>query len=91
MKDYLGHEVLHLDVTRLKSNESTLRYEPIRYLGDLQRLDLKPGDKFVLTVDHVLSAVECERLQQQWEAAMGIEYKVVILHGGMKLGVIGGK
>ena len=34
----------------------------IRFLGDLERLDPKPGDKFVLSVDRPLTAHAHDRI-----------------------------
>lgn len=63
--------------------------QDIRFIGDLQRLDVRPGDRFVLTVPVLLSDEEVARLQEQW-AKLGLgDGKVIVLHEGMKLGVIG--
>jgi hypothetical protein len=64
----------------------------IRYLGDLQRLDLKSGDRFVLTVDRPLSMDQHKRIQEAWRLFVGGDddkLKLLILDGGLKIGVIG--
>lgn len=63
--------------------------ERIRYLGDLQRLELKPGEHLVLTVDAPLSQHCCQRLRDNLESLLpGIGCKVIILERGMTLGVM---
>ncbi|OUM00571.1 hypothetical protein [Variovorax sp. JS1663] len=57
----------------------------IRFLGDLQRLQPKPGDVFVLTVDRSLSIEQCEHLRSYWKQVMG-DIKVLVLTEGLKLG-----
>jgi len=60
----------------------------INFLGDLQRLELKPGDRFVLSVPHVLSPEVCARIQEGWRGFAGDKVKLLILTDGMKLGAI---
>lgn len=59
----------------------------IRFLGDLQRLELKPGDMFVLSVDEHISHEMADRLKQTFAEATG-GAKVIVLGRGMKLGVV---
>lgn len=59
----------------------------IRYLGDMQRLELKPGDMFVLSVDEHISQEMAVRLKEQVAQATGCA-KVIVLGKGMKLGVV---
>ena len=62
----------------------------IRYLGDLQRLELKAGDRFVLTVDRHLSAENHAAIQRVWADFVGQADRLplLVLEPGMKLGVI---
>lgn len=65
--------------------------EEIRYLGDLQRLELKPGDRFVLTVDRPISGEMAAKLGEVWARFVGDDredLKLLILDSGMKLGVL---
>lgn len=63
--------------------------ERIRYLGDLQRLELKPWEHLVLTVDAPLSHDCHQRLRDSLEALLPqIGCKVIILERGMTLGVL---
>ncbi|KQT03200.1 MULTISPECIES: hypothetical protein [unclassified Rhizobium] len=59
----------------------------IRYLGDMQRLDLKQGDRFVLTLPAPASSDMVARLQEAW-AAFADGAKLFVLEPGMKIGVI---
>lgn len=59
----------------------------IQYLGDLQRLELKPGDMLVLSVDEHLSQEVAVRLSAMIEEATG-GTKAIVLGKGMKLGAI---
>lgn len=59
----------------------------IRYLGDVQRLVLNPGDKVVLTCDSPLAAESAENLLRQLRKYFpGNE--AFILADGMKIGVL---
>lgn len=65
----------------------------IKFLGDMQRLDLKDGDRFVLTVDAVLSDADRRRIQEAWAKFVGGDterFNLLMLERGMKLGVISG-
>jgi len=63
--------------------------EEIRYIGELQRLELKPGDRFVLTTDRPISHEQAERIKDVWHQFVGPErHELLILDNGMKLGVI---
>ncbi|QOF71469.1 hypothetical protein IG197_27640 [Aminobacter sp. SR38] len=64
----------------------------IEFLGDLQRLDLKPGDRFVLTMNGPVSMDTAARIRDAWTHFVGgdeDQFKLLILDGGCKLGVIG--
>jgi hypothetical protein len=58
----------------------------IRYLGDLQRLELRPGDILVLSVDAHISQEMAARLQADFREVT--DAKVIVVGKGMKLGVI---
>ena len=63
----------------------------IRFLGDLQRLELKPGEVLVLTVDSLLDARTAERMRHNVQRAVarpGFLPDVLVLERGMKLGVL---
>lgn len=65
----------------------------IRFIGDLQRLELKPGDRFVLTTPDVISSEIHARIQAAWKDFVGGDdaaFKLLVLSGDMKLGVING-
>jgi hypothetical protein len=64
-----------------------MRDEEIRYLGDVQRLTLAPGDIVVLNVDMVISAETADRLKARAEKQLP-GHQVLILSGGVKLGVL---
>lgn len=66
----------------------------IRWVGDLTRLELKPGDKFVLQIDRPISHEVAQRIQAAWkEFVDGREDigKLLIIEPGMKLGAIATK
>lgn len=65
--------------------------DPIKYLGDLQRLEIRPGDRFVLTTTQMLSAEQRRRLEELWKQFVGGDDSaaLLILDAGFKLGVIG--
>jgi hypothetical protein len=68
--------------------EVTVNAYDIRFLGDLQRLEIKPGDKFVLTCPHALSLDTMRRIEAQWHEFAGADVQVLILCDGMKLGAV---
>lgn len=66
--------------------------DAIRYLGDLQRLGLKPGDRFVLKVDRPLTIEQHARIQEAWRNFAGgdaDQMKLLVLDSGMEIGIIG--
>lgn len=62
----------------------------LRLPGDLQRLDLKPGDRFVLSVDRPIPMEMCERIQKLWRDFIGddTEHRLMVLDAGIELSVI---
>lgn len=63
----------------------------IRYLGDLQRLELKPGEVLVLTVDEIIDERTAEMLRVYVQRAVsrpGFVPDVLVLERGLKLGVL---
>lgn len=60
----------------------------IRFVGDMSRLEVRPGDVFVLQCDEVLSVEASLRLKDQVSEALD-GAKVIVLGRGMKLGVAG--
>ncbi len=60
----------------------------IRFLGDLQRLEVKPGDRFVLQVDYHPTAEMLDRFREVWRRVMGDDVPLLVLEKGAKLGVV---
>lgn len=60
----------------------------VRYIGDLERIECKPGDVFVLRTDRALTYQEAENFRLQWKHVVG-RAKLLILGPGDKLGVFG--
>lgn len=65
--------------------------DQIRFVGDLQRCDVKPGDRFVMTVERPISREMHEVIQRTWRDFIGSDNpaKLLVLQDGMRLGVIG--
>lgn len=61
--------------------------EEIRYLGDVQRLELQPGDVIVLSSSVTLSEAEMASLREIMMASFP-DHKGIILQPGLKFGVI---
>lgn len=63
----------------------------IRFVGDLRRCDVRPGDRFVLTVERPISRDTHDRIQAVWRDFIGSDNpaKLLVLEDGMHLGVIG--
>lgn len=64
----------------------------IEFVCELQRLQLKEGDRFVMTFDGALSRENHERIQEAWKnfVSQNREFTVplLILDRGAKLGVV---
>jgi hypothetical protein len=58
----------------------------VRWLGDIKRIRVQPGDVFVLSCDRPMSDPQIERIRRQWREVMG-ETRMLVLHDGMTLGV----
>lgn len=66
--------------------------DEIRFLGDMERLQFKPGDKFILKVPGRISSEIAARMKQAWHEFMGgnpDEFKLLIIEEGMTIGVLG--
>lgn len=61
--------------------------QEIRFVGDLQRMDIRPGDKFVLSVDGHITRAQAESIRDGWRLFAG-DVPLLILEDGMKLGAI---
>jgi hypothetical protein len=59
----------------------------IRIIGDLQRLILKPGDVFLLTVPGDISKQDEEDIRRALERELP-GHKVIVISGGIKFDVI---
>jgi hypothetical protein len=59
----------------------------IKYLGDVQRLVLREGDRLVITYHGTMSEAQVRRMREQIETSMpGV--RVLVLCEGMKIGVL---
>ena len=66
------------------------REEGIRFVGDMQRLKVEPGDVYVVKYDFELSDDEAQLARRQLRAVLGEDAKVLVLSKGMTLGVMAG-
>lgn len=63
--------------------------EPINFLGDLARIEVKPGDRFVLMTDGAVSHDMAVRITEEWKRFMGPDApRLMILSDGIKLGTV---
>lgn len=61
----------------------------IEFLGELSRLDVKPGDRFVITFPGVMRRDMYEAVGRAWKTFVGEDGpQVLILDSGMKIGAI---
>ncbi len=68
-------------------HEAPARSVEIRYLGDLQRLEMKPGEVLVLKCQDRLPLAAVERIKAHFTNELpGV--KVLVLDGGMDIGVL---
>lgn len=59
----------------------------IRYLGDMHKISLEPGDTLVLQCEHVLSEEDHRVMRDYMEAVMP-GHKCIVIGKGMKLGIV---
>lgn len=62
----------------------------IEKLGQLQMLNVRPGDRFVLTSARPLTPEQMKSIRGTWERyfASGAVPELLILDGGLEIGVI---
>lgn len=61
---------------------------PTRFLGDLIKVDLSPGDVCILLAPGFVSKEQVVEMQGAWRAAVGDDVTLLVLGNGMKLGVL---
>lgn len=61
----------------------------LQYMGDVDRLVLKPGDRVVLRCPGMLSRDMANRLRAEMEEALDGKHRVIVLSEGIELGVLG--
>lgn len=59
-----------------------------RFLGDILKVELSPGDVCVLMVRTPMSREATETVTQMWRATVGDDVTLVVLDDGMKIGVL---
>lgn len=59
----------------------------VRFLGDVQRLELRPGDVVVLSLDAPVTDQTADLLKRRMETAIP-GHQCLIMAAGMKLGVL---
>lgn len=74
--------------SKVPSGGSAGQRADIQYLGDVQRLQLRPGDILVLSVDEHITVETGERLRDMVQQVCGTDQKVFVLSRGMKFGVL---
>lgn len=60
----------------------------VRFLGDVERLALKPDDVLVLRTSIPLTRETTERIRDHIASIVGQDRKVLILEHGMEVGVL---
>lgn len=61
----------------------------IQFLGELRRMDVKPGDRFVLMIDKPMPMSMHARIREIWADFMGADKnKLLVLDSGIKIGAI---
>jgi hypothetical protein len=62
--------------------------QPLTFLGDLAKINVKPGDVFVIMPKRQISEATANALSQVWEENFGPECPLVVLEEGMRIGVL---
>lgn len=62
--------------------------DEIRFIGDMQRLELKPGDSLVVKAMGIISRDTAERIESMLSKKFpGVP--IVVLDAGLEIGVLG--
>jgi len=64
--------------------------QSIKFIGDMERLVLKPGDRFLIKCDENISPETRRAIAEAARGFFGDSANVLILDRGFSLGVIGG-
>lgn len=73
--------ILGFEVSRAKR-------EATRFLGDIAKVDLSPGDVCVLMARKPMSPEEVQRIGETWRLLVGDNVTLIVLEDGMKIGVL---
>lgn len=60
----------------------------VKFVGDLQRMSLRPDDILVLSLSSQILPDQAEVLTRQIKRLIGTDNQVVILEDGMKLEIV---
>lgn len=60
----------------------------IRFLGDVQRLELGPDDILVLKMPGRVTGEMADRIREHFAKLLGNERKIIILDNGCEIGVL---
>ena len=74
----------------IEMNDEHERSSEIRYLGDVQRLQLEPGDVVVLTCEGVLTSDQLVAIQRYMDQRL-LAHTTLVLDSTMRIGVLGKK
>lgn len=59
----------------------------VRWVGEMSKVKVEPGDVFVLHCDKLMSYEQVEIVQRWWRARMG-DALLLVVDAGMRLGVM---
>lgn len=59
-----------------------------RFLGELVKIDLSPGDVCILMAHQPIRQEEAESMRQAWRAAVGDDVTLLVLGNDLRLGVL---
>lgn len=83
----MATQKINPEVAKQATRESELGEAEIRFLGDMERLSLKPGDVLVISSPHELTRESLEGI----EAEVGGHFpghKCCVLAPGLRLGIV---
>lgn len=60
----------------------------VRFLGDVERLELGADDVLVIKVSSVLSAGLASRIKEVIRSELGKDRRVLVLESGMQIGIL---
>lgn len=68
--------------------DDRISWDDLVVVKNLRRVDVRPGDRFVLLCNHSITAETSDRIRKLWSEFMGRDVPILVLPRGYEVGVI---